>query len=80
MAIHGRKPKRKASASALAPPEQLLREWGCTRAASREAVGACMKAEADALQAAARVAAHSASASRTWLEAVPPEEVRDLVP
>ncbi|KAK9838060.1 hypothetical protein WJX74_010862 [Apatococcus lobatus] len=77
-AMPGRKPKRKASASALAPPEQLLSECGCARAASREAVVICMKAEADALQAAARVAASSASASRTWLEAVPAEEVKTL--
>ncbi len=35
----------------------------------------CMKAETDALQAAARVAARSGQPSRAWLEAVPPEEV-----
>ena len=78
-AMPGRKPKRKASASVLAPPEQLLQRWGCARAASREAVVACMQAEADALQAAARVAARSAPALKTWLEAVPAEEVQLLV-
>ncbi len=75
-AIPGRKPKRKqTSASALAPAERLLQKWGCARAAPKAALVEAMQAEATALQAAAQVAAHSIQPSRTWLEAVPPEEV-----